>query len=243
MTGDAVGSLIPGAVNFRDTGGLPAGTGRTRAGVLYRSGNLAHLEDEGVAALRALGIRRIIDLRADDEVLNAPSRVKEIEVETVHVPLFLGSVASFFERDTTLADMYRAMVDDSAPRLVEAIRALLGGQPALVHCTVGKDRTGVTVALALSAAGVDEAAVIEDYARTEGMLPEWRNRDVVQKLASLHPEAVNLEQLATRSPAAVMRGLLADLTERYGSPADYLRAGGMSDAEIAELRTALVAEA
>jgi len=242
VTGDAIGSLIPGAVNFRDVGGLPAGNGTTRRGVLYRSGNLAHLEQEGVDALRMLGVRRIIDLRADEEVSHAPSRVDGLDIETVRVPLFLGSVASFFERDTSLAQMYRAMVDDSASRVLEVIRGLLAEQPVLVHCTVGKDRTGVTVALALIAAGVEEDAVIADYARTEGMLPEWRNRDIVGELKKLHPEAVNLEELATRSPARVMRALLDDLTDRFGSPAGYLRAGGLREDEIAELRRVLVAE-
>lgn len=241
MTGDAIGSLIPGAVNFRDTGGLAAGGSVTRSGVLYRSGNLAHLEAEGVDALRDLGVRRIIDLRADEEVRYAPSRIEGLDVETIRVPLFLGSVASFFERDTSLAEMYRALVDDSAARVVDVVRGMLGRQPVLVHCTVGKDRTGVTVALALAAAGVDEDAVIADYARTEGMLPEWRNRDVVRRLKSMHPEAEHLEELATRSPARVMTELLADLTARYGSPTDYLRASGLNDDELVELRRVLIA--
>jgi protein-tyrosine phosphatase len=127
--------------------------------------------------------------------------------------------------------------------VIDVIRSLLAEQPVLVHCTVGKDRTGVTVALALAAAGVDEEAVIADYARTEQMLPEWRNRDIVKALETLHPEAVNLAELATRSPAHVMRALLADLTERYGSPAAYLRAGGLQEHELAELRRVLVLEA
>ena len=216
--------------------------GRRAPGVLYRSGNLAHLEEDGIDALRTLGVRRIIDLRADEEVRHAPSRVDGIELETVRVPLFLGSVASFFERDTSLAEMYRAMVDDSAARVIEVIRGMLVEQPVLVHCTVGKDRTGVTVALALAAAGVDEEAVIADYARTEGMLPEWRNRDIVRMLSSLHPEAVNLEELATRSPAPVMRELLAYLTDQYGSPTAYLQAHGLTDAELDALRRILVVD-
>lgn len=241
MTGDETGSLIPGAVNFRDTGGLPAGAAATRAGVLYRSGNLAQLDAAGVGALRGLGMRRIIDLRSDEEVSHAPSRVDGLGIETVRVPLFLGSVTSFFEEDLSLADMYRAMVDDSADRVVEVVRGVLADQPVLIHCTVGKDRTGVTVALTLAAAGVDESAVIADYARTEDMLPAWRNREVVRRLTALHPEATHLEDLATRSPAHVMHELLAELTARYGSPTDYLRASGLAEDEIAELRRVLIA--
>ena len=232
--------VVPGAVNFRDVGGLPAGSHRTRSGVLYRSGNLAQLEPEGTAALQTLGIRRIIDLRADDEVEHAPSRIAGLEVHTQRVPLFLGSVASFFADDIPLDEMYRRLIEDSAPLVVEVVRGIIADQPVLVHCTVGKDRTGVTVALALAAAGVESEAVIADYARTEMLLPEWRNARVVEALRSMHPDAVNLEDLATRSPAPVMRRLLSGVTARHGSAADYLRANGLTDDELIELRRVLL---
>ncbi len=237
---DPLDPVVPGAVNFRDVGGLPAGPSRTRSGTLFRSGNLAQLDEAGLAALDGLGIRRIIDLRADEEVAHAPSKVGGLALQTQRVPLFLGSVASFFADDIPLDEMYRRLVEDSADRVVEVVRGIVSDQPVLVHCTVGKDRTGVTVALALAAAGVDSEAVIADYARTEQLLPQWRNKRVVKALRKMHPEAVHLEDLATRSPAPVMRNLLADLTARYGSPADYLRAQGMADDELAELRRTLL---
>lgn len=242
MTHEALGSLVAGAVNFRDTGGLAAGSGVTRSGVLYRSGNLASVMPEGADALHALGLRRIVDLRSDDEVLRAPSLQVETGITVQRVPLFLGSVSSFFEEDLSLDTMYRTIVDESADRVVDVVRGILADQPVLVHCTVGKDRTGVTVALALAAAGVDEDAVVADYARTETMLPAERNRAIVGFLSAQHPEAKNLEDLVTRSPAHVMRGLLADLTTRFGSPAAYLRFSGLDEVELAELTRVLVTD-
>lgn len=233
-------TLVPGAVNFRDVGGLPAGDQRTRSGVLFRSGNLAQIEDAGSSALRKLGLRRIIDLRDDEEVLRSPSRVDGLDLQMQRVPLFLGSIASFFERDASLDEFYRILLDDSAPQVLEVVRGVIADQPVLVHCTVGKDRTGVTVALTLAAAGVDEEAVIADYARTETLLPEERNRAVLERLTALHPDAVHLEALATRSPAPVMQGMLADLTKRYGAPVEYLRAQGLTDDELTELRRVLI---
>lgn len=232
---------LAGAINFRDVGGLPAGADVTRSGVLFRSGNLARLSDEGRATLRTLGLRRIIDLRADDELAHEPSLIEGLEVETVRAPLFLGSTASFFVDDISLPEMYRGMVDAASDRIVEVARAVLADQPVLVHCTVGKDRTGVTVALMLAAAGVDEDAVIADYARTEALLPPERNARVVSYLRTLHPEARHLEDLATRSPAPVMSGLFDDLRARFGSPVEYLRASGLRDDEIAGLREVLIA--
>jgi protein-tyrosine phosphatase len=221
-------------------GGLPAGTGTTRSGVLFRSGNLARLDDRGRAALRARGIRRIIDLRGDDEIAFEPSLIEGLDILTQRVPLFIGSAESFFTRDVALADFYRALLDDAAEAVVEVVRGILADQPVLVHCTVGKDRTGVTVALALAAAGVDEDAVIADYARTEGLLPPARNARVLAYLRARHPDAIHLEDLATRSPAPVMRALLDDLRERFGSPVDFLRGHGLDDAEVAALRRVLV---
>ncbi|MFT4136236.1 tyrosine-protein phosphatase [Microbacterium sp.] len=231
---------VSGSMNLRDTGGLPAGTGTTRHGVLFRSGSLSRIDDAGRERLRELGLRRVIDLRDDDEVRRDPTRLEGVGHETLRLPLFAGSVASLFEGDLTLAGLYRGMVDDSADRIVEVVRGVIGTQPVLVHCSAGKDRTGVTIALALAAAGVDEDAVIADYARTETLLPAERNAQIVAYLRREHPGAANLEELATRSPAPVMRGLLDDLRARFGAPVEFLRANGLGDDELAELRRVLV---
>ncbi|GAA5204054.1 tyrosine-protein phosphatase [Microbacterium jejuense] len=239
-SGPAPDPVVPGAVNLRDVGGLRAGSAVTRHGVLFRSGNLARLDPTGTRALAELHLRRIIDLRADDEVVREPSRLDGVDVVTQRVPLFLGSVESFFRDDLSLDEMYRHLVDDSSGGVVDVVRGILADQPVLVHCTVGKDRTGVTVALTLAAAGVDAEAVVADYARTEGLLPEYRNRRVVEMLRAMHPEAQHLEELATRSPAPVMRALLDDVTRRYGSAAEYLSAHGLAGDELAELRRVLL---
>jgi protein-tyrosine phosphatase len=231
-------SLVPGAVNFRDIGGLPAGGSRTRSGVLYRSGNLAGVDDVGGAAFRELGVRRVIDLRSDDEVAHAPSGVGD--VETLRVPLFLGSVTSFFVEDISLAQMYRALLERSGDRLVTAVRGILGAEPVVIHCTVGKDRTGITVALALAAAGVDEDAVVDDYALTEQNLPAWRGDRMLARIREAYPDAKHLEELATKSPAPVMRDVLAQVRAEHGSAAGYLRAHGMTDDELAQLRRTLI---
>jgi len=228
---------IPGVSNLRDVGGIPVGSARVRSGALLRSGQLARLTPEGATAL-AQRVRRVVDLRDDTEVRAEPSALRS--VPTTHIPLFLGSVGSFFEEDMDLAGMYRHLVDDSASRLVEAVRVIAAGEPTLVHCTVGKDRTGVTVALALSAIGADRDAVIADYALTESQLPRERNTAIVRYLREHMPDARNAIQLATQSPAPVMAALLADIDERHGSAAAFLQGAGLTDAELEGLRSTLI---
>jgi protein-tyrosine phosphatase len=230
---------IDGVNNVRDVGGIPAEGGRIRSGVLLRSGQLSGVTSAGAAALQG-SIQHIVDLRDGEEVAAEPTEIEG--PETTHLPLFLGSVRSFFEADTSLDDLYLHLLEESGDRLVEAIRIIAAGEPTLVHCTVGKDRTGVTVALALSAVGADREAVIADYALTESQLPAQRSQRIAEYLRSQHPEAVHAVALATQSPAPVMRKLLEHVDERWGSAAGYLRANGMTDAELAALKRALVEE-
>ena len=240
MTAAQGSSLISGAINARDVGGLAAARARTRRGVLLRSGSLARLDDAGREQLRAFGLRRIIDLRADDEVTREPSALGDLQVTTRRAPLFLGSSESFFAEDLSLSTLYRRLVDESAPLIVDVVRDITQGHPVLVHCTAGKDRTGVTVALTLAAAGVDEDAIIADYARTESALPPRRTAAVLAFAKQNYPDARNLAQLVGGSPAEAMAELLADLRARYGAPVEYLRAHGLGDDEIAELGRVLI---
>ncbi|KQZ24559.1 tyrosine-protein phosphatase [Microbacterium sp. Root553] len=228
---------VDGVTNVRDVGGMPAAGGRIRAGVLLRSGQLSGATTAGANEVRRR-VAHIVDLRDGEEVAAEPTEIDG--PDTTHLPLFLGSVRSFFETDTSLDDLYLHLLEESGSRLVDAIRIIAAGEPTLVHCTVGKDRTGVTVALALAAVGADRDAIIADYALTESQLPAERSLRIVAYLRSQHPEAVHAAALATQSPAPVMRALLQKVDERWGSAAEYLRANGMTEAELERLRAALV---
>ncbi|CAH0136772.1 MULTISPECIES: tyrosine-protein phosphatase [unclassified Microbacterium] len=228
---------IEGVFNVRDVGGMATARGRVREGALLRSGSLVAATPSGIAEIeRRVG--HIVDLRDGQEVAEAPSAVTSIA--TTHLPLFLGSVASFFDEDMGLGEMYRHLLDESGQRLADAVRVIATENRTLVHCTVGKDRTGVTVALALSAVEADRDAVVADYALTASLLPQERNRRITAFLRAQHPHAENAVALATLSPAEVMRSLLDQVDARWGSAADYLRAHGLADDELAALRDSLV---
>ncbi|GAT74188.1 protein tyrosine/serine phosphatase [Microbacterium sp. HM58-2] len=230
--------MIDGVTGFRDVGGIPASGGTIRSGRLFRSGHLAGLPAHAVEELRAR-VRRIVDLRADDEV--AEDVTARGDAEITRIPLYLGSARSFFLEDYSLGEIYAHLFAECAPQLVAALRVIAAGDPTLVHCTAGKDRTGVTIALALSAVGADRDAVVADYALTADLIPAAHRRATSERLAAKYPQSRHAWMLATESPAEVMRDALAALDAEWGSAADYLLAHDFTADELAALRAALVA--
>src|SRR5690606_27911327 len=140
----------------------------------------------------------------------------------------------------SLGEIYAHLFAESSGRLVEAVRVIAAGEATLVHCTAGKDRTGVVIALALEAAGADRNAVVADYARTGELIPAAARRATSERLAKKYPQSRHAWMLATESPAEVMRDALTALDEQWGSASAYLRAHGVSAAELAALVAALV---
>ena len=67
-------------------------------------------------------------------------------------------------------DAYRQVFD----RIEQA--ASWSPDPVVVHCTVGKDRTGLVTALLLRAAGVDDNVVADEYAVTDARIGALRER-------------------------------------------------------------------
>lgn len=174
---------LPDCVNARDLGGTPlAGGGAVRANALLRSDNHDLLTEEGIAAVRALGVRRIIDLRHGWEAREFPSPFADDEIY-VNLPL-LGVYPGF---DPTAPDDYRPEVDHAPERVAAAFIALAEAPPGpvLVHCHGGRDRTGILVALALAIAGASPADIVADYALTEGADPATM-QDLLDHFDSAH---------------------------------------------------------
>ncbi|MGO4680029.1 alpha-L-fucosidase [Microbacterium sp. 2MCAF23] len=228
---------IDGVVGLRDVGGIPAGSARVRPGRLYRSGALSDVDRRGAEQLRAR-VGRIVDLRSDDEVAEAPTVLADVEI--VRLPLYHGSPRSFFLDGYDLAGIYRHLLAESMPELVAAIRAIAEGEAVLVHCTAGKDRTGLVIALALAAVGADRDEVVADYALTSSLIPEARRRATSERLRRAYPQSPHAAALATESPAAVMRDVLAEIDATHGSVRALLAAHGMTAEELSALDRALL---
>ncbi|HTJ40393.1 MAG TPA: tyrosine-protein phosphatase [Dactylosporangium sp.] len=210
----------PDCRNVRDPGGLPiAGGGTVRERSIVRSDSPHRLTAEGLAALRAYGVRRVIDLRATDEAARQPS---VLAGEPMYRLMPFIDEAADPARDLAdlapLADVYRASIIGNAPHVAAAIAAVADAPPGavLVHCTSGQDRTGMLVALLLRVAGVSDEVIAADYAYS----------------------AVCWDRPGECEPATI-RAALDRVDECYGGVEAYLLAHGLTEPQLERLRTRL----
>lgn len=169
---------LQGATNFRDLGGYPGhGSRPLRWRKLFRSDHLAGLTDADHAVLAGLGLARTIDFRGEAERAATPYRLPgvvqhSLVIEPAVVQRMQDLVAAGRQLSAAVVvelmkDLYRAMVTDHAHRFAEMFDLLLQSDtPAVLHCTAGKDRTGVGSALILLALGVSRELVQQDYLLT-----------------------------------------------------------------------------
>jgi protein-tyrosine phosphatase len=233
-----------GTYNVRDIGGYANSDGRrTRWRVLLRADSLHRLSEPAQAELIALGVRTIVDLRHAAEQRAAPNVFDgSTAVRYVHAPLLEDpTTRSSSAPSASLAEVYRLALSARGQQIAAIFNQLAedDGLPALVHCTAGKDRTGLIVALLLRLAGVPSATIAEDYALSSTYLQGAYFDD-----ARLRAERAGIPwpeyQLRLVCPAPLMLETLAWLDATYGDGDAYLLGLGLSPGVLARLRERLL---
>ena len=241
-----------GCLNVRDLGGFPTGDGRrTRLGGVVRADNVRRLTDAGWRALAEHGVTRIVDLRWPEEL--ARDQPREVDVDVVHVsvlgdeldPVYLAELDSHLDSVDDVADHYAWSYVDFLERYRDrfglAFAAIADADPdgtVVVHCAGGKDRTGLVAALLLRLVGVPREAIAADYALSaDNLRPDleaWLDEAADDAERARHAKL-------SGTPADAMLRVLEELESRYGDVAAYLRAAGLTEAQIDRLRNRLAA--
>ncbi|MFB6894379.1 tyrosine-protein phosphatase [Kitasatospora sp. NPDC056327] len=222
---------IPGVRNFRDAGGV----GSLRRGVLFRSGSLHTLSPEGALRLKALGLRTVIDLRSKEELDAFPDERHDLDHESLHLPTLPAD-----RQDTDRpwpedqVELYPFMAATAGPSLVAAIRRL--GAPdalsAVVHCAVGKDRTGLTIAVVQSLLGASEAEITADYLRSNAGLGLLDG-------PTPYIDETGAERISRPISADLLASSFAWIHDRHDSLPAYLHSHGATEGDLAALRANL----
>lgn len=189
-------------INFRELGGYLTEDGRKiKWHKLLRCGSMAQLTKNDVDYLDQYGVRYIIDLRSPEESNYSPDKYPDEAQyfqDTVYPFSFslfknlgiinnmrLGASNMDFGRQT-----YLQMLLD--PHAQAAYRKMFNvllendkeGESVVFHCTAGKDRTGVAAFLILSALGVSEKQIVEDYLYTNLFFDNYSSETINDALES-----------------------------------------------------------
>jgi protein-tyrosine phosphatase len=249
---------LDGAVNVRDVGGLPTEDGgKTLAGRLLRGDNLQDLSPADITRLTGgIGLTTVVDLRSTAELrAEGPAPLDAVPaVRHVHCPVLPEQgTATDVVADVLLtrdhadrsrypadprAGHYLGYLEDRPQQVVAAVRAVATAPgAALVHCAAGKDRTGVVVALALSAVGVRPDAVAADYAATGERLELLLDR---LRRSPTYVRDVNRKPAGSHQPqASTMAAFLDQLTARYGGAIAWLAGHGFGAGDLGRLHAKL----
>ena len=240
--------------NFRDLGGYRTAQGRAiRWRRLFRAGALHTMSDaEATHAHEQLGLRGILDLRRPDEIESegddlGPLVARVAWRENFSVipmpddpgPGLPGPVSQSLDEAYgrgPSGPRYAAYLERGASQLRGAIRALTRAEtyPAVVHCSAGKDRTGVVCALVMNLLGVDDDTIVRDYALSNLSTP---------KLLAMRDVQVAQDEDVQRlygAPPDAMADFLVHLRRTYGDARGYLRRQGLSDDELDRLPALLL---
>jgi protein-tyrosine phosphatase len=199
---------------------------RTRR--LFRSNALIAATPADRRRLQELGVATVIDLRSDDEVawssdVVAPGAVRH------HLPLGdLLSEGADWERwrdPSYVADRYFHLCRSGGTSITEIFAVLTdpATYPVVVQCSLGKDRTGVVIALVLRAIGVPVRHIVEEYARSR--YAAFRIVDALRaQLDDEHCRALGpyLPALLAADPFTMLQ-FLGRIDDEYGSITGYLR--------------------
>ncbi len=160
---------------------LLSGGGTVRPGILYRSEGPASFLDEHTAELAELGFRTVADLRSSMERDKAPHRwcgpacrLLDLDMNTdlraqgEDMWQSLGRDPTARRATAVMTHNYGLMPQAFLRHLAVMTDALVAGEtPMLVHCTAGKDRTGVVVALFLVLVVVPRSVILDDYRKSD----------------------------------------------------------------------------
>jgi protein-tyrosine phosphatase len=227
-------------------------------GVLLRADNLQSLSARDVRLLvEEEAVELVLDLRTDVEVeLEGPGPLAtEPRVRIEHRSLYPDSAGNTDLDADTVKPWGRADAHESPdePPVVRAYMSYLSRRPdsvvaavrgiaraegaVLVHCAAGKDRTGVVVALALHAAGIDRTTIVADYLATGERIDA-----ILARLVSSSTYRAELEGHDPQRHAPVlgsMERVLDLVDERFGGSVAWLSAHGLEDSDVERLRQRL----
>ncbi len=232
-----------GCFNFRDIGGYKNQDGRkVKKGLYFRTGRQDRMSKEDLAQLSDLKISTQIDLRKPDEVLDQGKGPLEAMganyINIAVIPEGGSDQLSKLVGDTGISGKRYLGYLEFGPTSWLRLFGILANEdnlPVVLHCTAGKDRTGVSTAFLLSVLGVSRDVIEADYLLTN--LDTERQADFIESTVG-YPEGYDRESmiLAAGVPQEAMKDFLDGVESKWGSVVEYLEKIGVTKEQMDMVR-------
>ena len=232
-----------GCFNFRDIGGYLNQDGmRVKKGLYFRTGRQDRMTQKDLAQLADLKISTQIDLRKPDEVLDQGKGPLEAMganyINIAVIPEGGSDQLSKLVGDTGISGKrylgYLEFGPTSWLRLF-GILSNLENLPVVLHCTAGKDRTGVSTAFLLSVLGINRDLIEADYLLTN--LDTERQADFIESTVG-YPDGYDRESMISAAgvPKDAMKDFLDGVESKWGSVVEYLKKIGVTEEQMEMVR-------
>jgi protein-tyrosine phosphatase len=252
---------LAGVANFRDIGGYKTTDGRQlKRNILFRSGELSGATPKDQEILKSLQIRYEIDLRTDTERKESPSRWSGNPPKVVSVSVGRprnSDPTSDLRNNPDLQNASQAKIYmqqatarialDGAGDIGEVLRRLAeGDEPALIHCSAGKDRTGVTVAVLMTLLQIPRDQVYQEYLKSNEAVDQQIQRAKAReqsgatsfRMTAFPPEA---QRTMAGADASYLDAAFNAIDKQYGSFDGYTKTGlKITPEQIRALRARLL---
>ncbi|KAJ3272228.1 hypothetical protein HDV01_005882 [Terramyces sp. JEL0728] len=116
------------------------------------------------------------------------------------------------------------------------ILANANSYPVIIHCSAGKDRTGLTIALIQLICNVPKDEIISQYSKSAKLL-ESEHGNIVQRLGKL-----GLGAEFSGSDAEVMEKTIRYIEKEYGSASGYLESIGVNQSQQAQIKALITVQ-
>ncbi len=206
-----------GCFNFRDIGGYHNQDGqKVKKGLYFRAGRQDRMTDKDLAQLSELNISTQIDLRKQEEVLDqGRGPLEAMGANYINIAVIPEGGSDKLNKlvgDTGISGKRYLGYLEFGPTSWLRLFGILAEQenlPVLLHCTAGKDRTGVSTAFLLSVLGVSRD-------------PEGYDREKMITIAGV--------------PQDAMKDFLDGVESKWGSVVEYLQKIGITQDQMNKIR-------
>ena len=234
---------LEGCVNFRDLGGYPTTDGRTvKWRRLFRSDSLSALTESDVQTITGtLGVTAVIDLRNSGAAVDDGRGLLALSGIGYHNFGFLegrgiAPPTSGEDSERRLSEIYQWILHNSGTLMAQAFTTLAQdvNQPAVFHCSAGKDRTGVLGATILAVLGVSRDDIVADFLLTNEVIDGILAR--IKKM----PGFENSTREGIVAPKPAIERYLDVTQSEFGGPEAYLRHHGVQQSTIDNFRDSML---